>query len=232
MRKAVFRQAIGLLAVLVTVTPAYSDVSFPVKVGNRPESITQGFRGNYYVTVMNGKEEGDGAVVEVSDAGVSVFATGFDEPQGIAYDIDLSRIGAGLRIPPPPEGKRVAVRIALTGGIQIDRLPGSNVQNRDRVVFVPVQDRTGMVVCLPVRIGAPIHTTSLIVEHRSAPAPGRGMSSEINRRVEAIVLPLLRDGASVGREVRFVGAVELADSEPAGTPMKVVPERVEVRERF
>jgi len=71
---------------------------FPVKVGERPESITKGFNDNYYVTVMNGKERGDGTVVEISKTGVKVFAKGFDEPKGIVfvnehlYFSDLTRI--------------------------------------------------------------------------------------------------------------------------------------------
>lgn len=62
-----------------------SEIQFPVNVGVKPESITKGFNGNYYVTVMNGKEEGDGEVVEISNTGVKVFAKGFDEPKGIVY---------------------------------------------------------------------------------------------------------------------------------------------------
>lgn len=61
------------------------EIQFPVNVGVKPESITKGFNGNYYVTVMNGKEEGDGEVVEISNTGVKVFAKGFNEPKGIVY---------------------------------------------------------------------------------------------------------------------------------------------------
>ena len=60
-------------------------IRFPVNVGVKPESITKGFNGNYYVTIMNGKEDGDGEVVEISNKGVKVFAKGFDEPKGIVY---------------------------------------------------------------------------------------------------------------------------------------------------
>lgn len=75
-----------------------SEIQFPVNVGVKPESITKGFNGNYYVTVMNGKEDGDGEVVEISNSGVKVFAKGFDEPKGIVfldehlYFSDLTRI--------------------------------------------------------------------------------------------------------------------------------------------
>lgn len=62
-----------------------SEIQFPVNVGVKPESITKGFNGNYYVTVMNGKEDGDGEVVQISNTGVKVFAKGFDDPKGIVY---------------------------------------------------------------------------------------------------------------------------------------------------
>ena len=75
-----------------------SEIQFPANVGVKPESITKGFNGNYYVTVMNGKKEGDGEVIEISNTGVKVFAKGFDEPKGIVflnghlYFSDLNRI--------------------------------------------------------------------------------------------------------------------------------------------
>lgn len=61
------------------------EILFPVEVGVKPESITLGFDDNYYVTVMNGNEEGDGEVVEISPNGVKSFALGFDQPKGIVY---------------------------------------------------------------------------------------------------------------------------------------------------
>ena len=61
------------------------EIQFPIEVGTKPESITKGFNGNYFVTIMNGKEKGDGEVVEISKNGVRVFAKGFDEPKGIVY---------------------------------------------------------------------------------------------------------------------------------------------------
>jgi len=64
---------------------AQSEIEFPIQVGQRPESITKGFNGNYYVTVQNGSEKGDGEVVEISSKGVMVFSKGFDEPKGIVY---------------------------------------------------------------------------------------------------------------------------------------------------
>lgn len=72
-------------AFLLSGCTSQQEIQFPVDVGVRPESITKGFNDNYYVTVMNGTEDGDGQVIEISPNGLKVFATGFDEPKGIAY---------------------------------------------------------------------------------------------------------------------------------------------------
>lgn len=73
------------LMLLLSGCAKKSEIKFPVNVGVRPESITKGFDGNYYVTIMNGKETGDAELVEISGNGVKVFAKGFDEPKGIAF---------------------------------------------------------------------------------------------------------------------------------------------------
>lgn len=74
-------------AILISATSCFAqtDIQFPVQVGVKPESITKGFNGNYYVTVMNGNEEGDGVVVEISENGTRIFSKGFNEPKGIVY---------------------------------------------------------------------------------------------------------------------------------------------------
>ena len=70
---------------LLSGSSVQPDIQFPVNVGVKPESITKGFNGNYYVTIMNGNDEGDGEVIEISNKGVKVFAKGFDNPKGIVY---------------------------------------------------------------------------------------------------------------------------------------------------
>jgi DNA-binding beta-propeller fold protein YncE len=62
-----------------------SSLSATLDVGVRPESVTRGFGGHLYVTVMNGPEAGDGVIKVVKGEVVEVFATGFDEPKGIAF---------------------------------------------------------------------------------------------------------------------------------------------------
>ncbi len=77
-----------LTLLAIAASPTYAEkISYPIKVGVRPESITKGFSGKYYVTVMNQKGvKGDGEVVVIDKKGqVKPFAKGFDEPKGIAY---------------------------------------------------------------------------------------------------------------------------------------------------
>ncbi|PKA97682.1 SMP-30/gluconolaconase/LRE-like protein [Flavobacteriaceae bacterium MAR_2009_75] len=84
-----FRKLFRGLTVMATLfmfgSMGYAQIQFPVDVGVKPESITKGFNENYYVTLMNGKEEGDGQVAEISEQGVRVFTTGSDEPKGIVF---------------------------------------------------------------------------------------------------------------------------------------------------
>lgn len=57
-----------------------------IPVGTKPESVTKGFDGHYFVTVMNdGKNPGDGAVKRVAGDKVEDFATGLDDPKGIVF---------------------------------------------------------------------------------------------------------------------------------------------------
>ena len=74
-----------IAVLLLNFAYSQNEIRFPVEVGVKPESITKGFNGNYYVTIMNGKEIGDGAVVEISNSGVRTFFKGCDEPKGIVF---------------------------------------------------------------------------------------------------------------------------------------------------
>ncbi|CAH8283807.1 sugar lactone lactonase YvrE [Mariniflexile fucanivorans] len=77
--------SLSVLLILGVGCKAKAEIKFPVKVGVKPESITKGFKGNYFVTVMNGKENEDGELVEISTKGVNVFSKGFNEPKGIVF---------------------------------------------------------------------------------------------------------------------------------------------------
>jgi predicted lipoprotein len=49
------------------------------------------------------------------------------------------------------------------------------------------------------------------------------IASELNRIVETRILPGLRDGAEVGREIRFVGCAEVSNDPKRRRPLKVIP---------
>jgi len=49
------------------------------------------------------------------------------------------------------------------------------------------------------------------------------ISTEINRRIESDVLPRLKEAATVGSTVRFVGCAHIADEETDLSPLRVVP---------
>ena len=53
------------------------------------------------------------------------------------------------------------------------------------------------------------------------------LSSEINRRVEEEVFPLLNEKAAVGVKVRFHGGVDIADSPTEISPLNLVPVMIE-----
>lgn len=57
----------------------------PLNVGTRPESVTRGFGGHLYVSVMNGQLPGDAVIKVIREGAVEVFATGLDEPKGLAF---------------------------------------------------------------------------------------------------------------------------------------------------
>ena len=52
----------------------------------RPESITRGFGGKLFVSVMNTPETpGDGVVKVIDGETATDFATGLDEPKGVCF---------------------------------------------------------------------------------------------------------------------------------------------------
>jgi len=59
-----------------------------ISVGPNPESVTRGFNGDLFVTLMGEtRKEGDGngRIVRIVGDSVTDFATGFDDPKGIIF---------------------------------------------------------------------------------------------------------------------------------------------------
>ncbi len=78
-------------ATLLAATSAAAAVR-TLDVGVAPESLTRGWDGHYYVTMMGSRDGNDpasttdGEVRRVTaDGQISVFATGFDQPKGIVF---------------------------------------------------------------------------------------------------------------------------------------------------
>jgi sugar lactone lactonase YvrE len=64
------------------------DLRTPVAVGPNPESVTRGFDGKLYVTLMGESRkpgDGDGKIVRVDGDKVTDFVTGLNDPKGIVY---------------------------------------------------------------------------------------------------------------------------------------------------
>jgi sugar lactone lactonase YvrE len=81
----------AILAAIVLVVPVSAQTTLvkTLNIGDRPESVCRGFDGKLYVTVMNSKDTAGDAVIKVVDGDkISTFATGMDEPKGIAFTGD------------------------------------------------------------------------------------------------------------------------------------------------
>ena len=57
----------GLIIGMMVATPVWGAKNKVVKIGERPESVTKGFGGKYYVTVMNSPDKEGDAVIKVLD---------------------------------------------------------------------------------------------------------------------------------------------------------------------
>jgi sugar lactone lactonase YvrE len=77
------------LAPFVIASSFAADAPFrSIAVGATPESVTPGFGGKLHVTLMGAKREkgdGDGKIVVVDGANVTVLAEGFDDPKGLVF---------------------------------------------------------------------------------------------------------------------------------------------------
>lgn len=102
MKNSVFLSLAAASSLFAALPLSHSNDSseFPqvLEVGTRPESITKGFGGDYFVTVMGEKEPGDAHIARIHEGTVSIFSEGMDEPKGIAFDgtylyaTDLKRV--------------------------------------------------------------------------------------------------------------------------------------------
>ena len=79
----------GLILSIMVATPVLGAKNKVVKIGERPESVTKGFGGKYYITIMNSPDtEGDAVIKMLDGDKATVFAKGLNEPKGIAFTGD------------------------------------------------------------------------------------------------------------------------------------------------
>ena len=79
----------GLILSIMVATPVLGAKNKVVKIGERPESVTKGFGGKYFITVMNSPDtEGDAVIKMLDGDKATVFAKGLNEPKGIAFTGD------------------------------------------------------------------------------------------------------------------------------------------------
>ena len=79
------RHGMLVMAMLGAAMVAGAAEKTVIDVGERPESITRGWNGDYFLTVMGGEGNGDAVIKRLRDGRVETFAKGMDEPKGIAF---------------------------------------------------------------------------------------------------------------------------------------------------
>lgn len=79
---------LALLSALVLTGCQTAPSPSKIAVGNNPESVTRGFGGDLFVSIMGASRkagDGDGKVVRVSGDKVTDFTTGLNDPKGIVF---------------------------------------------------------------------------------------------------------------------------------------------------
>ena len=119
-------------------------------------------------------------------------------------------------------GGKISFLVSGTG--HIVEVDGRNVMITLRADGPPeIVIRTGPVFGNAIRDGSGLFDVSQFanVQHFNA------ISAEINRRVEARVLPKLEAHAEVGTAIRFAGGAEVTDSGEAPASLNIVPLLIE-----
>src|SRR5215207_4510617 len=84
------RRALVVLAVTLVSGAAEAQILSSIAVGPRPESISRGFGGKFYVSIQGpsgalGVLDGEVRQLDIATGVVTPFATGMENPRGITF---------------------------------------------------------------------------------------------------------------------------------------------------
>lgn len=147
-------------------------------------------------------------------------------PAVIAGAVAVEQLQAARREDPSAAADRFGHRLGL-GGRACYLVSGiGEVQNLTaRSVEIQTAGGDRVVIGLGPVFGNTIREASGVfdVNEFANSQEFNALSTELNQRIEDRVLSSLREESEVGRRIRFVGGVEISDTDAIGKPLKLVP---------
>jgi len=146
--------------------------------------------------------------------------------------VDAGELLAAFEADPTDAVQRFGHRLGLSGSSSYFVSGSGHIfEIEDGNVTIALQDEGGAAVVIETGplFGNAVRDGSGLLDVSDFPNSQdfNALSSEINRRVEERVFPLLRETAAIGVAVRFIGGVEIADVEKDVPPLRLVPVVVE-----
>jgi DNA-binding beta-propeller fold protein YncE len=86
MTHSFFRSFPALFLAALSLSPSIAMAQEVVAVGKNPESLTRGFDGNYFITLMGETRtegDGNGSIAMMKGRNITPFCAGMDDPKGI-----------------------------------------------------------------------------------------------------------------------------------------------------
>lgn len=148
--------------------------------------------------------------------------------QAAAQAVDASELLGALRADPAAAAQRLGHRLGLSGSASYFVAGHGHITavTADAVSIALQADGPAVIVIeLGPIFGNAVRDGCGLLDVSAFPNAQdfNALSTEINRRVEEQVFPLLTARAAVGTEIRFVGGVEVADADGAPATLNVVP---------
>lgn len=163
------------------------------------------------------------------DAFVESFWTG-QLPANFDRAVDMVKLRAAFAADPVDAAQRFGHRLGLSSvASYFVSGSGTIINVTNSIVEVALSDGGSILIGTGPVFGNAIRDGSGLLNVSDYPNSQdfNALSSEINRRVEERVLPEFRNQAAVGKTVRFIGAVEIADSTPRNFRLKLIPVVIE-----